>query len=344
MIDKKINYIAKWRINLFEQIKFEEMEIRTPVAFSKDRHQPAVLKTIPTNLNDFTEYYSRNQEDTAFVMEGLAKVLYSPPITTFAKQNFLYMQVFSLLDAGENYHTRRKGFPYYLLLYTYEGEGGLEYKRKTYKMSSGTGCVIDCMEPHAYFTSGKKWKHCILHYAGKMAEWIQTQYMTDGTPIFVRKAGSPFQKNLEELLCVNQKMDIYREYDVSMCLNKLLMDIVKEKNKEILVIPDDIRYLQCYLENNFTQDMTLDKIADFMNMSKYHLEREFKKYIGQPIIAYITELRMARAYYYLSNTNISIGQISEMSGFSDYPNFLKLFKARTNMTPREYRAGARTVL
>ena len=116
------------------------------------------------------------------------------------------------------------------------------------------------------------------------------------------------------------------------------MDLIKEKNKDLLNVPDYIRYLQRYLESNFTKRLTLDELADFAGLSKYHLEREFKKYIGYSVNAYLIELRLSRACFLLSNTQLTIGQISDISGFSNYANFLKLFKDRKGVSPKEYRS------
>lgn len=322
---------------MFENIRFERIELKAPVTSLHMERGKKALKEIIRNPDDQPDEFFHDQPAVAFVIEGSSEVVCSSVISEFARQHFLYMQVFALLNAKTRYYTKRKEFPYFLLLYTYEGAGVLEYEGKKYELTPGKGCVIDCRKEHIYHTADTLWKHAILHYTGDIASWLYEQHMADGSPLFECDVNSAFQKNLEQLLLTNQEISAYREYDISMGLNQLLMGIIREKNRELLQVPDYIRYLQRYLESNFTQDMKLDDIAAFAGMSKYHLEREFKRYTGYPVTSYLIELRMTNACFLLSNTRMSIAQAAETAGFSNYPNFLKLFKARMGMTPKEYR-------
>ena len=115
------------------------------------------------------------------------------------------------------------------------------------------------------------------------------------------------------------------------------MNLVREKHLKREPVPDSIRCLQQYIEYSYTRPMTLDELCHTAGLSKYHLEREFKRYTGFSIMQYVIELRINQACMLLASTDLPISQISDMAGFSDYPNFLKLFKSRKNMTPRQFR-------
>lgn len=91
------------------------------------------------------------------------------------------------------------------------------------------------------------------------------------------------------------------------------------------------------MENNYAQPLTLDALADFAGLSKYHLSREFKKFTGYSPYAYLTELRFDRAKSMLLHTPLPSYQIARLTGFRDESNFIKLFKQRTEMTPGEFR-------
>lgn len=83
--------------------------------------------------------------------------------------------------------------------------------------------------------------------------------------------------------------------------------------------------------------MTLDEIADFAGFSKYHLEREFRKYTGHTIVSYIIDLRLNCASMMLRQSDRPVEQIGQISGFPSYHSFLKAFKKHFGITPAEYR-------
>lgn len=319
---------------MFEQIRFDQighLKLEYPDNMETLKH------VFLDNVSDFANFFENEKKDVSYSLDGESKIIFPSLVSKFAQQNLLHMQVFSLYDAGKKNYTNRKNFPFYLLLYTYEGEGTLKYEGQTYTLSPNTGFLIDCRREHTYYTSGTHWKHAILHYAGHTSDWLYKQFIADGTPVFSHTQNDSFQSNLEQLLLCYQTVSPYREYEVSMRLSELLMTLIKEKNKDLLNIPDYICYLQRYMESNFVKRLTLDELADFAGLSKYHLEREFKRYVGYSVNAYLIELRFSRACFLLSNTQLPIGQISDISGFSSYPGFIKLFKARMGITPKEYR-------
>lgn len=101
---------------------------------------------------------------------------------------------------------------------------------------------------------------------------------------------------LEHLLVLRTSADARRELKVSEQIQRLLLfaaDCQSQGERE--KIPDAIRYLQSYLEHHFEQKITLDDMAQFCGLSKYHLCREFKRYTSFSPKEYLLQLRIARA-------------------------------------------------
>lgn len=74
--------------------------------------------------------------------------------------------------------------------------------------------------------------------------------------------------------------------------------------------------------------LSLNTIASELLVSPSYLSRSFTKIQGISLTAYITRCRMEHARDLLKNTDMSIAQISEQSGYSDlfyFPNVLNLF-------------------
>lgn len=90
-----------------------------------------------------------------------------------------------------------------------------------------------------------------------------------------------------------------------------------------------------YIENNYTSNITLDKLAKVGAISKYHLIRLFTKEKGITPYKYLELYRINQAKKQLQENN-SILDISIQCGFSDQSHFTNLFKETIGITPKQY--------
>ena len=92
-------------------------------------------------------------------------------------------------------------------------------------------------------------------------------------------------------------------------LNHLLLLTAPEEKGKINT-PEYIRYLIKYMENNYTQKLTLDYLAEFACMNKYYLSKEFKKYTGFSPNDYLISLRINRAKQLLEGSSLPASKIA----------------------------------
>ena len=90
-----------------------------------------------------------------------------------------------------------------------------------------------------------------------------------------------------------------------------------------------------YINRHLDADLSLDALAGRFYVSKYHLSRQFKQYIGVPIHQYITKKRLMTARGMLRRGQPVRSAYLE-SGFNDYANFSKAFKAEFGLSPKDY--------
>lgn len=299
----------------------------------------------PYNKEDFPDFsFSFPEDCTAaldsdFLLDGTQHFIRLLPPSDYARNHFFYLQSFVLLSCKSAYFTKRQKYDSYLLLYTYEGEGLLEYRGKEYLLQQNTGFLIDCKEPHFYRSNAQVWKHSDIHFNGISADYLFKLWSQSGDVSFFTTCDNYFQPILEHLLYDYIHFSPQREMLVSNHLETLLLAILQEKNTQnkSSAIPDTLRYLIKYMESNFSNPLTLDSLAKFAGLSKYHLCREFKRYIGNSPIDYLISLRIAHAKLLLRNTEIPAYKAGQLSGIEDHNNFTRLFKKETGMTPTEYR-------
>lgn len=69
-----------------------------------------------------------------------------------------------------------------------------------------------------------------------------------------------------------------------------------------------------YLDEHYTETISLDFLAEEFYISKYYLAREFKKEYGTTIIRYVLAKKITHAKELLRYSNSSIEEIARLCG------------------------------
>lgn len=105
------------------------------------------------------------------------------------------------------------------------------------------------------------------------------------------------------------------------------------KNRQM----EKLTRITSYIEEHYTENMSLDRVADIFGFSPTYLSRIFKKYANVNYRVYVRNVRVEYAYRELLNTDKSINKIAESSGFTDGRSFSKAFVERFGISPDKYR-------
>ena len=101
----------------------------------------------------------------------------------------------------------------------------------------------------------------------------------------------------------------------------------------------DISTIMKYIQEHYTEDLSLEFLAQHYHMSSTYLSKYLKKHIGLSFKEYVTQLRIDRAKELLvKNPDMSIEQIGKSLGLFSPSAFTKMFKKSMGISPREYRA------
>ena len=92
-----------------------------------------------------------------------------------------------------------------------------------------------------------------------------------------------------------------------------------------------------YLQEHLAEEVSLSVLAEEFHLSAQYISQLFKNEIGVGFLTYLTNIRMERAKQLLLSTSLSIAEVSEQSGYSDYRVFTKVFKKSEGITPSQYR-------
>ena len=99
-------------------------------------------------------------------------------------------------------------------------------------------------------------------------------------------------------------------------------------------------YVMNYIYKYIDTDINIDELSNELEISKFHLHRIFKDEFGKNIYESIKSIRLQKASNLLiTNKYSTITQIANMCGYSSQTSFLRAFKERFLMTPKEWKNG-----
>ncbi len=123
----------------------------------------------------------------------------------------------------------------------------------------------------------------------------------------------------------------------------LVLDAMFRRHGSSIIVPADstertaVRQARDYLTEHFASDVGLEELATVAGLSRAHLIRAFRKEFHITPHSFLTDIRIRTARKRLREG----GQPAEIAlecGFADQAHFTRHFKARTGLTPGQYRA------
>lgn len=99
-----------------------------------------------------------------------------------------------------------------------------------------------------------------------------------------------------------------------------------------------IRGLINYMEQHYTEKITLEELSEFSQYNRTYISTLFKNTIGVNFYEYLTRLRFQHALWELSTTAKNLTEIALDNGFPDLKSFNARFRDTFHRTPAEYRA------
>jgi len=97
-----------------------------------------------------------------------------------------------------------------------------------------------------------------------------------------------------------------------------------------------------HIENDVSEDHTLDKLATVSLLSVSQFKVLFKKHTAKTLGQHLLMLRMEKAKALLVNTDMPIGIVADSIGYSDQSAFTRRFQNYYGITPSQYTKRSET--
>ena len=92
-----------------------------------------------------------------------------------------------------------------------------------------------------------------------------------------------------------------------------------------------------YINKNYTSKiLNISALSDMCDITPEYFRKIFREHFGDSPIAYINKMKISRAKELICSGMYSLGEVCELSGFSDMSHFSREFKKATGYPPSEY--------
>lgn len=246
---------------------------------------------------------------------------------------------------------------FYEIIYVLEGEYSSMIENRTYHLHRGDFLLINQNVMHKYHFVEKKHdtsKRIILWITGDMLERLSLGDM-DLTACFRGREACAYHFPIyyEEMLrgyLVKLAMADVMEGELPGakqvfdrgCLSLFFVYLNNLCSRQEYWFTDEnvvshpmVEQVSDYIEEHIGERISVEELAEWVHMSKYHFLRKFKELTGVTVHTFVTNKRLIRACELLREGK-SIAQVYQAVGFSDYSSFLRNFKNVFGVSPGRY--------
>lgn len=233
---------------------------------------------------------------------------------------------------------------WYELYYLQQGSCTYYIGNHKYSMNEGDWVFVPPSVEHKVVYLSSPHVRYLVYFT---KDYLPLMFGTDIKNFFSHPVYTPPAENAERVWSILAKMyDEFLEPDeYSVALNKgYLMEIFveflrnpTERSEGNFEQDIFIAHILEYISYNYSQNISLERIAVENDISVSYLSRRFKKATGLNISEYVRMIRINQAKRLLVETDDSIHMISEKCGFNDSNYFSYVFKEHENVSPLNYR-------
>ncbi|HIR25888.1 MAG TPA: AraC family transcriptional regulator [Candidatus Egerieimonas faecigallinarum] len=226
----------------------------------------------------------------------------------------------------------------------YEGELTFHVNDEKYPLHPGEFILLNSNEVHS-ISSPRPNRTIVLQIPLSLFE---NYYTDEGLVLFThspRKQDGQIMELIGEMYDAMQGRETGYEWKVQSEFFALIYLLVTKYRKE-QVSPELVRrhrkmtrlsVITAYIRDNYTREISLEKLADIFGYSPAYLSRMFRKYAGTNYKSYLQSVRLENAVEELVNTDSTISDIALRHGFANSKSFSGEFRKKYGIMPSEYR-------
>lgn len=220
------------------------------------------------------------------------------------------------------------------------GNGTQVINGNTYEINTNTLFIYHVNDYHEIFAKEPLTLYNIAFNSIDVDVDAIDEFLNYQNEIVIELTPHKLQQTLDVMNLINEIFNSQRSYKkqiIAYLLNALLLIVIGNKKRETTKTSALTNNVLQYIHKNFAKSPTLDEIASYSGYQKNYFCDLFKKKVGVTYIEYLTEYKINFSKKLLKINNKTIKEIAFECGFDSASNYIREFKKRNGITPKQYR-------
>ncbi|MDU1687241.1 MAG: AraC family transcriptional regulator [Clostridium perfringens] len=241
---------------------------------------------------------------------------------------------------GYNYEVLKNAVIHYVT----KGYGTFKFNGKVYNLKQGDIFILlKGMQVEYVASIDDPWEYYWIGFSGSNANEYLNRTSITNSCVANCEENSKIPQIILNMCEISKTYNPSRSDDILLLkeLYSLLYALIEEfpkpfeyKDKELhTYIQDALNFIN----SNYMHSITVQEIADYVNLSRSYLYKMFIKNLGISPQRYLINLRMYKATLLLKSTKLPIGEVASNVDYSDSLLFSKTFSKHFSMSPLNYR-------
>ncbi|EHK2365304.1 AraC family transcriptional regulator [Clostridium perfringens] len=241
---------------------------------------------------------------------------------------------------GYNYEVLKNAVIHYVT----KGYGTFKFNGKVFNLKQGDIFILlKGMQVEYVASIDDPWEYYWIGFSGSNANEYLNRTSITNSCVANCKENSKIPQIILNMCEISKTYNPSKSDDILLLkeLYSLLYTLIEEfpkpfeyKDKELhTYIQDALNFIN----SNYMHSITVQEIADYVNLSRSYLYKMFIKNLGISPQRYLINLRMYKATLLLKGTKLPIGEVASSVGYSDSLLFSKTFSKHFSMSPLNYR-------
>ena len=243
--------------------------------------------------------------------------------------------------ARAHYREREDGADQYILIYCIEGRGMIEVEDQKYQIGRSDAFCIPRNRRHKYYADKEEpWSILWVHFKGDSTKYFPLEECK------IVHLNSRHSDNRMMVLFKLLFRVLERNYTlgnfiyISQILSLILAEVYyREKIDESTTQDKHVTQVIRFMYQNLYRNLTLEEIAEEVQLSKSYLNAIFKTQTGHSPVEFFIHLKMQEACKLLKSTSMYIYEVSTKLGYTDQYYFSRIFKKVVGVSPKDYKNG-----
>lgn len=245
---------------------------------------------------------------------------------------FIYHRRFEIhrRDNQPNWHENIE------ILQAIEGSGFVHCGGETVSFSAGQLLVINADTLHSICTEGRLVFRCLIV--------DNSFFLANGIPVGTLRF-QPLIQNPQAFMCFDTIVNAYAAYDSEdfrtvLDIRTAVLQLLKVLCRDHITIGttqtanEQIKKAIVYIRTHLSEALNLDRIAEHVGISKFHLSRQFKLHTGNTIVQAIKLMRCTEAQR-LMEGGMSVSAAAASCGFENLSYFTRTYKDLLGVLPSQ---------